>query len=71
MTPSSGNPTSPVPGTSSPLTNSPFYEYVMLHRYVHVIVIMFIFVCDFLNLSFSQIFLSLCLFLVLLGVVLS
>ena len=28
MTPSSGNPTGPVAGTSGILTNSPFYEYV-------------------------------------------
>ena len=32
--PSSGNPAGPVPGTSGPLTNSPFYEYVTTGMYL-------------------------------------
>ena len=33
-TPSSDNPTGPVPGTSSFVTNSPFYEYVTTFKYL-------------------------------------
>ena len=46
----SGNPPGPVPDTSGPLTNSPFYEYVTTGHCSHVCVY---------NLSVSQILMSL------------